>query len=327
MRPDARPVAGLVAVVLGGTGFLGGHIGTALTELGARVHPVSRTGGMDLVTTPPEEFAAFLGAVGAEVVVNAAGRAWRSDEAEMAAGNADLVERLTRALAMLPGTAVRLVQLGSVHEYGAGTPNASTTEDHVPAPVGAYGRTKLAGTQAVLRAASGQGIDGVVLRLANVLGAGTPDHSLFGRMAAQLGAAVRAREGGRPPAALRTPPLQAVRDVVDVRDAVAAVLAAATAPAAAVSGQVINVGRGEPVLMRGLIHRMVELSDVAVQVTEDPGGPVGRVDVTWQLLDIARAERLLGWRPRRSLDDSLRDLLAPVLPPAHPPPGGSTDAL
>ncbi|MEU9436221.1 NAD-dependent epimerase/dehydratase [Streptomyces sp. NPDC048252] len=337
MRPDARPAAGLSVVVLGGTGFLGRHIGEAFAALGARVHPVSRTGGydlargrtsvrLDLLAAAPEEIAGLLDSTGADVVVNAAGRAWRADEEQMAAGNAELVERLVAALSERFGPPVRLVQLGSVHEYGAGAPDAATGEDHEPAPVTAYGRTKLLGTRAVLRAASERGVDGVVLRLANVIGAGAPQGSLFGRVAAQLGAAARAHARGVKAAELRIPPLRAARDLVDAGDAAAAVLAAAKAPGAAVTGRVINVGRGEAVPMRALVHRMVSLSGLEIPVVEDTEDPPARADVAWQRLDIARAERLLGWRPCRSLDDSLRDLLAPELPPGLAPLGGTANA-
>ena len=336
MRPDARPVAGLSVVVLGGTGFLGRHIGEALAALGARVHPVSRTAGydpaqvrtpvrLDLLAAAPEEIVRLLDSTGADVVVNAAGRVWRADEEQMVAGNAELVERLVEALAELPSPPVRLVQLGSVHEYGAGALDAATDENHAPTPVTGYGRTKLLGTRAVLRAASERGVDGVVLRLANVIGGGVSEGSLFGRVAAHLGEAARADARGEKAAELRLPPLRAARDLVDAGDAVAAVLAAATAPGAAVTGQVINVGRGEAVSMRELIHRMVSLSGLDVPVVEDPEGAIARTDVAWQQLDIARAERLLGWRPRRNLDDSLRDLLTSVLPPGHRPLGGTTN--
>jgi nucleoside-diphosphate-sugar epimerase len=189
-----------------------------------------------------------------------------------------------------------------------------------------YGRTKLAGTRAVLGAARDLGTDGVVLRLANVIGAGAPEGSLFGRVAAHLGTAARAHARGEQVADLRLPPLQAARDLVDAGDAAAAVVSAATAPTAAVTGQVINVGRGEAVPMRALVDRMITLSGLRVPVTEDSESPPSRTDVAWQRLDITRAERLLGWRPCRHLDDSLRALLQPAASPEHPPPDVAADA-
>ncbi|MFD5064329.1 NAD-dependent epimerase/dehydratase family protein [Streptomyces sp. NPDC058394] len=334
MRSEHRPVTGFSVVVLGGTGFLGRRIGAACAADGARVHLVSRSAlavsaavgpgvsavGLDLVTASPREIAAVLAAAGADVVVNAAGRAWQADEAQMAAGNAELVEQVVTALAALPGPPVRLVQLGTVHEYGAGAPDAATGEEHEPAPITPYGRTKLQGTRAVLRARE-QGVDGVVLRLANVIGAGVPQGSLFGRVAAHLGAAARADARGEKAVELRLPALRAARDLVDAGDVTAAVLAAVTAPEADVAGQVINVGRGTAVPMRGLVDRMITLSGLELPVVEAAEGPGSRTDVAWQCLDVSRAQRLLGWRPLRSLDDSLRELLASVLPPEHLRPG------
>ncbi|MEW2625004.1 NAD(P)-dependent oxidoreductase [Streptomyces sp. NPDC048106] len=316
--------AGPRVMVLGGTGYLGRRIGEAFQADGAQVHLVSRRPAgdgaagarhvtMDLVAADARDLGALLASVRPDVVVNAAGRVWQGDEAAMTAGNADLVGRLTRALAGLPRPP-RLIHLGSVHEYGAGTPGAGTREEQECAPVTPYGRTKLLGTRAVLRAVADDGVDGVVLRLAQVIGAGVPPASLFGRVAAHLDEAARARSRGEEPEELRLPPLRAHRDLADVHDTVDAVRAAATAPKADVSGRVINVGRGEAVPMRALIDRMVGLSGLDIPVTEAAPGPSPRTDVAWQQLDVSRALRLLGWQPRRTLDDSLRDLLAAAVP-------------
>ncbi|MFD1657797.1 NAD-dependent epimerase/dehydratase family protein [Streptomyces caeni] len=321
---DGGAAAGRRVVVLGGTGYLGRRIAEAFQADGALVHLVSRSPAgdgpadarlalMDLLAAGPRELSGFFGSVRPDVVVNAAGRAWRADEAEMTAGNAELVARVTQSLAELPRPP-RLIQLGSVHEYGAGTPGAGTPEDHEPAPVTPYGRTKLLGTRTVLRAVAEHGLDGVVLRLANVIGAGAPAGSLFGMVAAHLGEAARARSRGEKPDELRLPPLRAHRDIVDVHDVVDAVRAAATAPGADVSGHVVNIGRGEAVPMHALIDRMVELSGVDLPVVETVPGHSPRADVEWQQLDVSRARRLLGWRPRRTLDASLRDLLAAAVP-------------
>ncbi|MGW8575912.1 NAD-dependent epimerase/dehydratase family protein [Streptomyces niveus] len=331
---DNGEAAGLRVVVLGGTGYLGRRIGEAFAADGALVHLVSRNpandgpandvaakdGGpgpwsvrMDLLTARPRELTEFFGSVRPDVVVNAAGRVWRADEAEMTEGNADLVARVTESLAELP-RGPRLIQLGTVHEYGAGTPGAGTSEDQEPAPVTPYGRTKLLGTRIVQRAAAEHGLDGVVLRLANVIGAGAPAGSLFGMVAAHLGEAARAESLGEKPDELRLPPLRAHRDVLDAHDAVDAVRAAATAPGADLRGQVVNIGRGEAVPVHTLIHRMVELSGVDLPVVETAADQPVRTDAEWLQLDVSRALRLLGWQPRRTLDASLRDLLTVAAP-------------
>lgn len=325
MRPaDGGAAAGLRVVVLGGTGYLGRRIGEAFRADGAEVHLVSRGPArpgpadgrhvrLDLLAAGTRRLTGFFGSVRPDVVVNAAGLVWRGDEAEMTAGNADLVTRVTDALTCLPRPP-RLIQLGTVHEYGAGTPGTGTSEDQEPAPVTPYGRTKLLGTQAVLRAAAEDGLDGVVLRLANVIGAGVPAGSLFGRVAAHLGEAARARHLGGEPEELRLPPLRAHRDVLDVHDAVDAVRAAATAPGTNLSGRVVNIGRGAAVQMDALVHRMVELSGVRLPVVETVADQPARTDTQWQQLDVSRALRVLGWQPRRTLDASLRDLLSATVP-------------
>ncbi|WP_445529228.1 NAD-dependent epimerase/dehydratase family protein [Streptomyces cyslabdanicus] len=321
---DNGGAAGLRVAVLGGTGYLGRCIGEAFSADGSVVHLVSRSPApdgpgdprfvpMDLLATGPRELTGFFGSLRPDVIVNAAGRVWDGDEAQMTASNAELVVRVLESLGGLPRPP-RLIQLGSVHEYGAGIPGVGLSEEHEPDPVTPYGRTKLVGTRVVLRAAADHGVDGVVLRLANVIGAVVPARSLFGMVAAHLGEAARARSLSEKPQELRLPPLRVHRDVVDVDDVVDAVRTAATAPRTDVSGQVINIGGGEAVSMRVLIDRMVELSGVNIPVVEAVPDQSPRSAAQWQQLDISRAMRLLGWKPRRALDASLRNLLAATVP-------------
>ncbi|MEU9701217.1 NAD(P)-dependent oxidoreductase [Streptomyces sp. NPDC047981] len=309
----------MTAVVLGGTGFLGRHVVAALRATGRRVVSVSRTAGaapersgteggagVDLTADDGQRrFAGLLAAERAAVVVNAAGRAWRATEEDMVRGNAELVERLVAAV-LAQDAPPRLIQLGSVHEYGPGTPGAGTAEDHPAAPVTPYGRSKLRATEAVLAACAASDLDGVVLRVANVSGPGAPVGSLLRTVADQL---VDVASGAL--SELRYGPLRAERDFVDVRDVADAVVAAADAPRGAVRGQVINIGTGEAVRARLLVDRLVALSGLAVPVVEQPAAPgaTGRADVEWQRLDTAKAHRVLGWKPARDLDTSLRDLL------------------
>ncbi|MEC4017333.1 NAD-dependent epimerase/dehydratase family protein [Streptomyces sp. H27-D2] len=306
------------AVVLGGSGFLGRHICAALEHAGIPALPVSRSSAVaiDLEDAAgPARLTALLAAERAELVVNAAGRAWRASEEQMTRGNAELVDRLLGALTALPGRAPRLVHLGSVHEYGPGAAGVGTAEDDPARPVTPYGRSKLLGTESVLRAARNGGPAGVVLRVANVSGPGTPAGSLLRLVADHLAEAARTRDAGGTPAALRFGSLGVRRDFVDARDVADAVLAAALAPASAVAGQIVNIGRGEAVPARRLVARMVALSGLPVPVVEDEGQDEGqggggsRSAVGWQQLDISKARRLLGWRPIRDLDTSMRDLL------------------
>ncbi|MDX3229782.1 NAD-dependent epimerase/dehydratase family protein [Streptomyces sp. ME19-01-6] len=335
--------AGMSVVVLGGTGSLGRHISEVFETEGARVITVSRaaadrlSGGrhisLDLTRTPPARLAGVLAGAGADIVVNAAGLAWSGAEEELGAANAGLVRGLVEAVSEL-ARRPRLVQLGTVHEYGPVAPGTVITEGLPPAPVSPYGRTKLLGAEEVLRAARAGAVDGTVLRIANVYGPGAPRTSLLGMVAHHLAETACGRSAQ---SALRMAPLDARRDFVDIRDVGRAVLAAATAPGVArtdaAPGAVVNVGSGRATAVRELVDRMIELSGLDVPVVEEPGSRPGRPGsrgglggpgsspraargADWQLLDISAARRLLGWRPRYRADRSLRDQLAAAgLPP------------
>ncbi|MGW2492619.1 NAD-dependent epimerase/dehydratase family protein [Streptomyces sp. NPDC001606] len=306
-------MTGRRVLVLGATGFLGRHIADTFEAAGDRVLRVSRTAppdaagrraAFDLTAATASGLAAFLAAHRPDVVVNAAGTVWQADEQRMRELNDAFVRRLVTVLPELPAP-VRLVQLGSVHEYGPTPAGVPLTEDLPAAPAGTYGRTKLAGTRWVLDAARG-GLDAVVVRVANACGPGAPPESLLGKVAAEL-----ARQAADPaaPGELRLAPLRAMRDFVDVRDAADAVLAAAGAPRGVAAGLLVNIGRGEAVPVRRLVDRMIALSGLPVRLVEEAPADGTRSTTEWQRTDITRARRLLGWHPRRELDESLRDLL------------------
>jgi NDP-hexose 4-ketoreductase len=297
---DAEPLAGRPVLLLGASGFLGRHVHTALTGAGAQVVTVSR-GTLDLRTADSGALAELCADTGATRVVNAVGAVWGGTESEMEELNGALVARLTEAVASAPRRP-RLVHLGSAYEYGPAEHGTTLTEDRAPAPATVYGRTKLRGTRHVLRAAE-DGLDAVVLRVSVACGPGAPRTSLPGIVADHLAAGH---------AELRLAPLRAHRDLVDVRDVADAVVAAAQAPTGRLAGRVVNIGSGRAVPVRSLVDLMVALGGRRVRVVEEAGRPVARSDAPWQRLDITRARDLLGWRPRRALEESLRDLLATV---------------
>jgi nucleoside-diphosphate-sugar epimerase len=299
-------------VVLGGSGFIGRQIGSAFAQAGRPVVTVSRSPApnqhaarfvqMDLGATEPGRLTDLLLAVRPSVIVNAVGAVWTASERMMLDVNATMVAKIVNSVAELPYRA-RLIHIGSVHEY-APTPVGRCIDASTPQyPVGVYGWTKLLGSNAVLQATADGQIDGVVLRLATVIGAGAPRDSLLGGAAERL-----SQMRGENPAILRFGALMGERDFLDVRDAAAAVTAAATRP---MIGQAINIGRGRAVSVRRLVEMLIAISGLSVVIEEtDQEWTVRKRDsgTDWLQVDIVAADRVLGWKPQVPLTESLRAL-------------------
>jgi NDP-hexose 4-ketoreductase len=292
--------------VLGGTGWVGRHLCAAFSRLGHDVLVVGRTYAphtseykfrhLDLAGATVDAFAAMLSDDRVDVVVNASDGAnttdgWHRSEDELAVVNVEAVRRLVAAVASL-SRPVRLVHIGTVHEYGPVPAGVSISEDAVPAPANAYARTKHAGSEAVLRAVTAGSVDGVVLRLANVCGAYPSPASFPGRL---LQTFREVADGGDP--LLTVAPAQ--RDFIDVGDVAVATVRAAGAPGLA---PLVNIGSGVAVEVQRLVDLMTDVTGRTVRVRR---GPVPSMGGDWIRTDITRARRMLGWYPHTGLRESL----------------------
>ena len=293
--------------VLGGTGFLGSAVARHLAGAGYDVVLVARRaperdGGdrvraLDLAQAAPPAIAGLLHEERVDAVVNAAGGMWGLTDEQMVAANTGLVDRLIDAVARLEQRP-RLVQIGSVHEYGVVPIGTDITEGTPARPVMPYGELKLRCTEAVTAAVEDGRIDGVTLRIGNVVGPGQPRVSLLGSAADQL--ATAGREGGT--ARLETGPLGAQRDFIGLADAVRAVDRALAAPKVGVP--VINIGRGVAATAREMVCTLIEVSGVPAELAEAPGEP----EQTWQRLRVDLAAGILDWTPESDLSGELRGL-------------------
>ncbi|MEU3726687.1 NAD(P)-dependent oxidoreductase [Streptomyces sp. NPDC031705] len=290
-------------LVLGATGYLGAHVARRLRALAdVRVLHGGRSPGaeygIDLAADRTGRLAETLAAAAPDAVVNCAG-ATAGDPVALAEANARGPAVLCAALGEA-APAARLVHLGSAAEYGPGAFGVRVGESAPASPVTPYGVTKLAGTVAV----AASGLDAVVLRVGNPVGPGAPATGLPGRITALLGAA-----GQDPRAVLRLGDLSAYRDFVDVRDVARAAALAATVPGPL--PPVLNIGAGEAVPVRELVHGLAHRAGFRGRIEEDPGGTAGSArsaEVSWQCSDITAAARALGWRPQRRLDEMLASL-------------------
>jgi NDP-hexose 4-ketoreductase len=286
-------------LVLGGTGFLGGHIVDALRLTpdlevieGVR-EPAAGTGGppavaIDLVPGSIDDVAHHISELRPAVIVNCVGRTigtWT----ELAAANVITVGCLLDAI-RASAVPLHLIHLGSAAEYGAG-PEGEPVNERAPAnPVGAYGVAKLAATQLIVLAHQQGLVRGTVLRVFNAVGPRMPAHTL-------PGAAVRRLREAKMSLAetVDMGPLAAVRDFVDVRD-VGLSVAAACSVGDSLS-PIINIGSGQGHAARELVAELTRRVGYSGTLTERAAGSPRSTDVAWQVADISLARRTLRWQP------------------------------
>ncbi len=192
---------GELVALTGGTGFVGSHVADALLAAGFRVRAlVRRLGDVAWLKGTATELvkgdvrnAATLPALveGAAAVVHAAGKtSARNEEAYMAANAAGTENVAAAVRALAPGAHVVLVS--SQAAAGPGEGAAPVKASDAPRPVSSYGRSKLAGEEALRRA----GVPHTILRPCAVYGPReTAIRDLF--VAASWGV-VPVLAGGRP---------------------------------------------------------------------------------------------------------------------------------
>ena len=70
---------------------------------------------------------------------------------------------------------------------------------------------------------------------------------------------------------------------------------------------IVNIGSDKPTPIRVLAEKIVEISGKSIEIKYDPSKLVGPLSRT---ADITKARKLLGWRPKVSLEDGLRHTYA-----------------
>lgn len=195
----------------------------------------------------------------------------------------------------------RVVVASSAEVYGL-VPDAEQpiAEDRPVDPRTPYALTKAAAERlALVRGA-------VVARSFNLVGPGQSSKFALPTFAAQLAGFRRGAHGEREPV-LRVGNLSARRDFVHVDDGAEAfrLLAEKGKP-----GGIYNIANGQAFSIAEALERLTAVSGVDARIEPDPER-MRPVDLPLLLGD-ARPLRALGWEPRRTLDDAIKDLWAAV---------------
>lgn len=247
-----------------------------------------------------DQLARLLERLEPEAIVNGAGRTSGSTD-ELWQANVEPVAAILEAM-RLAASGARLVHLGSAAEY-AEVLDRPTDEE---APLDAstpYAASKIAAFQLVSEAAE-SGLDTVVARVFNPIGAGMPPTSLPGRAARLLR---DAEVEGAP--RIELGPLAAVRDYIDLRDISTALHLLASEPRLA--HRAYNIGSGRPTAVRDLVGMIAGRLGFSGEILESAAASPRSHGVERQVAEIERI-RSAGWMPRVELADSVDALIAGI---------------
>ena len=281
-------------LVTGADGFVGQHLCAAL--LGAGVHPFALSGDI----RDQESIVRQLDAAEPDAIVHLAALASVADSwsarSEVWDVNATGTNTLVSAVRERAPRA-RMLAVSSAEVYGI-VPEIEQpiAESHAAAPRSPYAVSKLAAEATVLHS----GLDAVVARPFPHLGPGQDERFAIASFAAQI---ARIERGDQDPV-LRVGNLDARRDLLDVR-------CVAEAYVAVLQGTLtglVNVASGVAWRIGDVLDRLLSLATVPIMIEIDPAR-LRPADVPLLAGDATRLREATGWRPRRSLDETLSDTL------------------
>jgi nucleoside-diphosphate-sugar epimerase len=311
-------------LVTGGAGFIGSHLVEELLRRGHRVRIVDNfvTGKHDNIdaavsaareSTPelqaPElitgdladEAVARQAVAGIEYVLHQAAipSVPRSVKDPIASNRANIDATLNVLVAARDAGVKRVVYAGSSSAYGD-TPTLPKHEEMAPNPLSPYALQKLVGEQYMTMFTRLYGLETVTIRYFNVFGPRQDPGSAYSGVISRF---LLALTEGEPPVIFGDG--EQTRDFTYVANVVDGVLRAAESANAA--GEVINVATGGRISLNQLLQTLQRLTGDTSAARHEPARAG---DVRDSQADIAKAERLLGYRPLVLLDDGLQRTLA-----------------
>ncbi|MCR2806448.1 NAD-dependent epimerase/dehydratase family protein [Paenibacillus soyae] len=219
---------------------------------------------------------------------------WGADFGHYVSNNINVTQRLLEACKGMPLKKFVFVSTSSVY----GEKPGKVSEDALPSPLSPYGVSKLTGEHLCRVYATNEGLPVVILRYFTVYGPRQRSDMAFHRFIKQI---------------LTDRPITLYGDGNQSRDFTfvldCAEATAAVAEADHVVGETINIGGKERASIRDVIALLEKLTGKNAKV-DRIGGLKGEPMHTWA--DISKAERLLGYSPKVSLEEGLLQEIAYV---------------
>ncbi|HSQ80048.1 MAG TPA: GDP-mannose 4,6-dehydratase [Casimicrobiaceae bacterium] len=292
-------------MVTGRHGFVGGVL-ARMAAADPALH------GWQLIDAPetldlrdPVATMATVGAAAPDAVLHLAAQSWVPDAFKDPATtlNVNLLGTLHLLQALkAAGFRGRMVFVGTGDVYGRVPENAlPVTEERLPAPRNPYAVSKLAAEALCYQWTVTEGMDIVLARPFNHIGAGQSDRfvvSDFARQVAQI------RSGKREPV-VAVGDIDVTRDFTDVGDVARAYFALL---GSGVAGEVYNVCSGREQSIRSLLERLVALAGVTVSI-EQQSARMRKAEQRRMRGDPEKIRRATGWEAVTPLDESLAAML------------------
>ena len=303
------------ALVVGGTGFIGGHLARCLAQRGDEIH--LSTIDPPIETYPESATIHDLDITHFEAVQELIGRLQPDALFHLAA------ESNVPAVSADPLRAIRINIVGTAHVFealhatnpearavfvssaavydGADRDRCPWDETTPPAPRNLYASTKLSGEALVQGWVAERKQSIAIVRPFNQIGPGQSPRfaiSSFSRAAAAIALGHQAPR-------IEVGNLEPKRDFCDVRDMVVGLVAALEHGP---PGSIYNLASGRAHRIGDLLDRILELAGVESEIVAT-GDRLRPQDASVSAGDAGRATRELGWTPRIDIDQTLRDCL------------------
>ena len=230
-----------------------------------------------------------------------AGQSFREPEAAWA-GNLTATRYLYEAILRWGGRP-RILYVGSGLVYGELEQSDGAHEESSPfRPSSPYAASKAAADLLSEQYARGAALDIVRVRPFNHIGPRQAPVYSVAHFAQQLAAI----EAGKQPPVLETGNLEPRRDLTDVRDMVRAYIVLV---ARGRTGEAYNAGTGQTHSMREVLDRLITRARIKIEIRQR-AGLVRATDTLVICSDASKLRNETGWRPRRTLEQTLADILA-----------------
>jgi len=297
-------------LITGAGGFVGSHVLPALTAAfpGAALLATGLEAPARLDITDRQEVDGFFAGNQPDACLHLAGisaiGAAKADPDRAWAVNLQGSLNIAHAI-LAHAPQCRMIFVSTAEAYGASFKAGAALDEEAPlAPMNLYAATKAAADIA-LGALTSEGLRLLRLRPFNHTGPGQLPNFVVPAFASQIARI----EAGLAPPELLTGALTPERDFLDIRDVCAAYQAAIARFDELPPNSILNIASGRPVAIGLVLQRLLALATQPIATRED-AARLRPVEIGRAAGNAARAQSLLGWTPRFTLDETLASVLA-----------------